>query len=436
MIYYISSITIMLVTMESYNVILEFQYDPLIILFEGLIGILTVVGVYDIISNRIFSERLEAERSKNQLLDNIPGFAYRCNFDTNWTMKFLSSSFSDITGYDASEVIDNRIVSYGNMIADEYKEKVYKAFEEGAKEQKTIKVEYEIYKKNGERIWVWEQAKCLYEPDGDVLAIEGHISDISERKLLEEKNESLEIQLRNQQKLESIGTLASGVAHEINNPINGIMNYGQIISDLTNENTDINNYAKEIINETKRVSAIVRNLLEFSRQTGEQHSYADIEDIISKTVSLIKTIFKHDNIGIEIKIQKDISKVKCRSQQIQQVLMNLLTNARDSLNEKYEGFNENKKIIINCSETIFDDRKWIKILVKDFGQGIRPEVRERIFDPFFTTKAKDKGTGLGLSISYGIVQDHNGEITVKSKPGEHTEFTVIIPCDNGWDISE
>lgn len=183
--YYMLKIAIILFNRESYNNI--FEYDPIIILFEGLMGILTVIGIYDIISNRIFSESIESERSKNQLLDNIPGFAYRCNFDENWTMKFLSKSFYDITGYDVSEIIDNNVLSYGDIIADEYKEIVYKAFEEGAKENKTVKIEYEIYKKNGEKMWVWEQAKCLYEPDGNILAVEGHISDISERKQLEKK---------------------------------------------------------------------------------------------------------------------------------------------------------------------------------------------------------------------------------------------------------
>lgn len=243
------------------------------------------------------------------------------------------------------------------------------------------------------------------------------------------------MQLRNQQKLESIGTLASGVAHEINNPINGIMNYGQIISDLTDSGTEINNFAREIISESNRVSTIVRNLLGFSRKSGVRHSYSDIEEIINKTVSLIKTIFKYDNIDIDIAIENNISKIKCNSQQIQQILMNLLTNARDSLNKKYSGYNENKRIFIECSELTIKKRKWIEITVKDLGMGIDPEIKHRIFDPFFTTKAKDKGTGLGLSISYGIVQDHKGFITVKSEPCEYTEFSILLPCDDELEVT-
>ena len=133
-------------------------------------------------------------------------------------------------------------------------------------------------------------------------------------------------------------------------------------------------------------------------------------------------------------IEENISKVKCRSQQIQQVLMNLLTNARDSLNIKYPSYDANKIINLKCREILSNNRKWISISIEDFGVGIPRNIRDRIFDPFFTTKNKDKGTGLGLSISYGIVKEHHGEIKVTSRKGEHTKFTLILPCDNEWNI--
>lgn len=151
--------------------------------------------------------------------------------------------------------------------------------------------------------------------------------DITERKLIENR-------LNQQQRLESIGTLAGGVAHEINNPINGIMNYSQLIKDMSDENSETAEYANEIILETERISTIVQNLLQFARDEKKAHSYARIEDIINNTTSLVKTIIKHDQIDLKIYIPSGLPKIKCRSQQIQQVIMNLLTNARDTLNEK------------------------------------------------------------------------------------------------------
>ena len=142
---------------------------------------------------------------------------------------------------------------------------------------------------------------------------------------------------------------------------------------------------------------------------------------------MIKTVISKDQIQLEINIQKNLPDIQCKGQQIQQVLMNLMTNARDALNEKYEGYNENKKIIVSAEEYSNKDKKSIRVIIEDFGSGISDDISDKIFDPFFTTKPRDKGTGLGLSISYGIVKEHNGELSYESKEGEFTRFFVDLP---------
>jgi PAS domain S-box-containing protein len=296
-----------------------------------------------------------------------------------------------------------------------------------------VNEEFIVRRDNHEDRFVLANAAPIVDKNNIIIAGIVVFLDITDKKKIEAEKVLLEAQARNNQKLEAIGTLASGVAHEINNPINGILNYAQIIRDSTEPESETNNFATEIIHETNRVSEIVKNLLDFSRQSGKQHSYAQIDDIIGKTLSLIRTIFKHDDIDLEVNISKNLSKVKCRSQQIQQVLMNLLTNARDSLNQKYPEYNANKKIKINCIQYEKDKRKWVSIEVLDFGLGMPKDIQGRIFDPFFTTKDKDKGTGLGLSISHGIIQEHHGKITFETKEGEYTKFVIELPCDNGWD---
>ena len=282
--------------------------------------------------------------------------------------------------------------------------------------------------------WYLRKYSRVIDKNKEVIGVQIKAEDITEKKNQEIERAKLESYLRNQQKLESIGTLASGVAHEINNPINGILNYAQIIFDSNIEDKSIKEYAGEIISETERVSEIVKNLLQFSRQNKQEHSYATIEDIILKTLSLVKTVLKHDQIGLDLNLESDIPKIKCRSQQIQQVIMNLVTNARDALNEKYPNYNENKKIKISCKNNNSEGRNWIRLVVEDYGPGISKQNINKIFDPFFTTKGKFKGTGLGLSISYGIVNEHHGDITVESEEGKFTRFIVNLPCDNGWEI--
>jgi PAS domain S-box-containing protein len=260
--------------------------------------------------------------------------------------------------------------------------------------------------------------------------------DVSERKRLEETQKAMEAQLREQQKLEAIGTLAAGVAHEINNPINGIMNYAQLILDSKELSDSQTEYTREIIRETERVSNIVKNLLQFSRQEKQSHSFASVYDIVNKTTSLINTLIKKDQIELDIQLEENLPNIKCRSQQIQQVLMNLLTNARDALNERYRSYSPGKIIRLSANKFSVNGEKWIRIVVEDHGNGIPQAVLDKIFNPFFSTKDKDKGTGLGLSISFGIIKEHNGKIRVDTKEGAYSKFIIELPCDNGWKISD
>ncbi len=279
----------------------------------------------------------------------------------------------------------------------------------------------------------------------------GIFRDMTQAKRAEEEHLALEGQLRQSQKLESIGTLAGGVAHEINNPVMGIMNYSQLILDRLGPDHEVSEFATEIGKETERVATIVKNLLSFARHDKQSHSSAHICDIVEATLSLIRAVMRHDQITLEVDVPKDLPRIKCRSQQIQQVIMNLLTNARDALNEKYPGYDDAKTIIISARAIVdigfriseSEDKKAegaairnpqsaIRITVEDHGIGIPEDVRQRMFDPFYTTKPRDKGTGLGLAISHGIVKDHGGEITVESKAGEWTRFHVDLPVDNGW----
>ncbi len=246
---------------------------------------------------------------------------------------------------------------------------------------------------------------------------------------------SMEAHLINKQKLESIGVLASGVAHEINNPINGIMNYGQIINDLaasqdgnlneSRENIEI--YSKEIIQETKRVSTIVSNLLTFSRTDKSLSSKTDAETLIEGVLSLCSVLIKRNSISIELDIEKDLPQVKCRSQQIQQVLLNLLTNAKDALIIKYPIDDYNKKILISAHQHVAAEKKVVRITVEDNGSGIPIEAQKHIFEPFFTTKNRSDGTGLGLAISYSIMKDHGGFLSFETEEGQYTKFHIDLP---------
>ena len=266
--------------------------------------------------------------------------------------------------------------------------------------------------------------------DKNINGVLVNYHDITDRIKLEKEKKIIEAALMQQQKLEAIGTLAGGVAHEINNPINGIINYSQLIIDDVDNKENVVNYSNEIIHESERIAHIVKNLLQFSRQEKQVHSFARVEDIVEQSISLLKTVIIQDQITLTVNIKKGLPQVKCRSQQIQQVIMNLLTNARDAVNEKYPEYDENKVIIVECKKHRVKKQQYLRITVKDHGNGIDDTLKDNIMNPFFSTKPKEKGTGLGLSISYGIIQDHNGKLSFDTKKNQYTKFFIDLPVTN------
>jgi PAS domain S-box-containing protein len=257
-----------------------------------------------------------------------------------------------------------------------------------------------------------------------------YIRDISERKKADKEKQERSIRQRQQQKMESVGTLASGVAHEINNPITGMINYAQLILDQEEASSDKAHYAREIIAEGERVAAIIRDLLDFSRQEGKASSKVKPDELILHTLSLMKSMLQKDGITVHTDISADLPGIRCRSQQIRQVVMNLLNNARESLNEKYTGYHELKKIRINCHLLRINNKNQLCVMIEDSGTGIQENVQGQIYDPFFTTKPREKYVGLGLTVSYGIVEEHGGTLNFETEPGNYTRFYFELPIEN------
>ncbi len=272
---------------------------------------------------------------------------------------------------------------------------------------------------SGEERWAVFSGRYIDESD----TLEGTIADVSERKKAERNVRALEKHVRHQQKLESIGTLASGVAHEINNPIQAIMGQAELLSLEKNIDDNVRTATTAIIEESERIARIVGSLLTFARKEPEQRKRELVKPIIEQTVGLVSAIMRKDAIKVRVDYLAPDLAIVCDKQQIQQVLMNLLTNARDAMNTRYPEPSPEKVIHVILTTTTFDDAEWVRITVEDFGTGIPANVRERVFDPFFTTK-RTKGTGLGLSIGFGIIADHGGRLSVESEEGKFTRFYV------------
>jgi PAS domain S-box-containing protein len=226
--------------------------------------------------------------------------------------------------------------------------------------------------------------------------------------------------------LAAIGELASGVAHEINNPINGIINYSQIILDDP-EDPEAGEHLRNIISEGKRIAGIISNLLDFARRREEILAPSEIKKIISNSLQLVDHLLKKDGINCSVDLADSLPSLMCNEQQLQQVVLNMISNARFALNKKYPQPCPEKLLEIRGELHKQGEKDFIRLTFTDHGVGIEPEVQDRLFDPFFSTKPKGEGTGLGLSISHGLVKDHGGYIRVQSKMGEWTRFTIDLP---------
>jgi two-component system NtrC family sensor kinase len=241
--------------------------------------------------------------------------------------------------------------------------------------------------------------------------------------------------LQQSDRLASLGQLSASVAHEINNPVAGVLNLSMLMQRLLKDDgvppgriADFRRYLSQVINETSRVGRIVSDLLSFSRRSKPHRAETCLNDIIRSTLSLISHRLKLGNVTVKLELADLLPPILCDRSQIQQVVMNLAMNAAEAVQGNGDGV-----LIIT---TGISRNSAVYIRVSDNGEGIPEESLNRIFDPFFTTKPEGKGVGLGLAVSYGIVQAHGGDIEVTSVPGGGTTFTVTLPVHGALHAEE
>ncbi|MBL7204902.1 MAG: PAS domain S-box protein [Desulfobacteraceae bacterium] len=291
------------------------------------------------------------------------------------------------------------------------------------KEDRSYECETQLAGIDGSRIdsWCTASVATRYE-DGRPKTVLEVCRDITEKK-------ALEAEAMRAGQLASLGELAAGVAHEINNPINGIINYAQVLIDQSEENREEVEIPQRIIKEGERVANIVKNLLSFARDRREGHSPARIQDIIADSLGLVERQVLKDGIKLSVNVSADLPKIKVRSQQIQQVFLNILSNARYALNRKFPESHKDKLLEITGEMIGIEGHKVVRMKFYDRGTGIPQDILDKICDPFFSTKPRGEGTGLGLSISYGIIREHGGRLWFDSIEGESTKVMVDLPVD-------
>ena len=231
-------------------------------------------------------------------------------------------------------------------------------------------------------------------------------------------------QLYQSDRLASVGRLAAGIAHEINNPLTGVLTHSSLLLRGAPEATELKSDLEVIVGETKRCREIVKGLLDFSRQVPPRRTRADLRTIVERALEIVEHQLSVSNIEVATAFADHLPAIFVDASQLVQVLINVLVNAADAIGP------EGGEIAISTRLEEGDNRRWAVVLVADNGCGIPSEDQKKIFEPFFTTKGT-RGTGLGLAVVWGILEGHGATISVHSQPGRGSTFTIRIPADGG-----
>ena len=393
-----------------------------------------VISVMDITEQKCAAEELrERERQLSSMISNLPGFVYRCANDHDWTMTFISGQCADLTGYSASDFLQNKI-TFNEIVRPDYREPLREKWQETLRRKDFFEDEYPIVAASGEIRWVWERGRGVFDPTGELLFLEGFIWDITDRKREEQEKEKLQAQLTQAQRMESVGRLAGGIAHDFNNMLSVILGRVDMGMMRVDPAQPLYRDLEEIRKAAERSANLTRQLLAFARKQTVSLRVLDLNETVEGMLKILRRLIGED-IELTWLPGKNLSPVKIDPGQMDQILANLCVNAKDAI--KNVG-----RITIETGTAALDEDfcaghsgfvpgDYVTLSVNDNGCGMNEETQNNLFEPFFTTKDIGQGTGLGLSTVYGIVKQHSGFINAESEPGKGSTFTIYLPRHEG-----
>ena len=362
-------------------------------------------------------ELRQANEVRQAIIQSSPLAIWAVDLEGN--VRFWNPAAERIFGWMEAEVIGRPLPVIPEELRQEY-DGWLRRFRTG---EALSGLERTRVRKDGTRIQVEIWTAPLKDAAGEISGTIAIDSDATDRRLLEE-------QFRQSQRLEAVGRLAGGVAHDFNNLLTVIAGYSETLIEEAAGRSDLVEYAQEIQYAGSRAASLTAQLLAFSRRQISQPRIVDLNEVVEHSMRLLKRVIGED-IDIVTRLDPHLGRVKVDPGHIDQVIMNLVVNARDAMAN-------GGRLTIQTAATVLDEHysdrhlgvkpgPYCMLAVSDTGAGMTSEVRSRLFEPFFTTKAPGKGTGLGLSIVYGIVKQSNGEIAVYSEPGKGTTFKIYLP---------
>ena len=392
-------------------------YSSIVRKDEKIVGIQGII--IDLTQRREIEEKIKkSEKRYRDLTELLPLGVFESDGEVNIT--FMNINGFDLTGYTEKEVYNDLKIT--DLVIKEERDRLKKNYYNGLFTGKIKSDNYTGLKKDGTTYFV----RVIINPifiDKKPVGFRGILLDITDQKKSEEK-------LIEAQKMDSIGNLAAGVAHDFNNMLSGIMGYASLLL-IDERDEEYRSHIAGILNAAKKSSDLTKKLLAFGRRGKNITQNIDINDTSRRTIEILKRTASK-SVKLELELEKNLNLIKADPSQMTQVLMNLCVNALESMENGGTLKITTKNITIDEDYKTYDDIKkgeYIQLTVSDTGSGISDEVQLHIYEPFFTTK-KDgqiKGTGLGLAIVYGIVKNHGGIIDYETKLENGTKFIILLP---------
>ncbi|MBW1853747.1 MAG: PAS domain S-box protein, partial [Deltaproteobacteria bacterium] len=374
---------------------------------------------YAYIRDITLRKKMEREiREANEFLSKMIESSVNCVVATDMKGDILifNKGAEKLLGYKTEEVVGKMSIRnvYPPGVAKEVMEKMRSPDYGEVGRLESLPMVHKNRK--GEAIDGSLSASIIYDNKGNEIATVGIFTDLRPRLKMEERLREAQQQLLQSEKLAAMGRLTSQVAHELNNPIYGIMNTLELLKTEIPSDSKRRRILDLSLSETQRLSEMLRSMLSFSKPQEEVRRKIDINRLIEDILLFLEKQLRESNVKIKTKLNQNISHITASPNQIRQVILNIAANAKEAMPKggtlTVETLSKNNQIVIK---------------IRDTGVGIPGEIRDKIFDAFFTTKQKIKGVGLGLSVCYGIIKDHGGDIRVKSKTGEGSTFSIILP---------
>lgn len=379
-----------------------------------------LVGTHTDITKRKQAE--EALRESEERYRTVADFTHDWEhwISPDGTYLYVSPAFERITGYPREALLQNP-----DFLASIIPAADAAVILEHMKTQEpadAIPIEFRIKTRTGQERWLSHVCQRVYNEDGRYLGRRGSNRDITEEKHIREE-------AVREAHLASIGELAAGVAHEINNPIMAIINCTQLIVDEYQDRGADTNIPQRVLKESYRVGTIVRNLLSFARGTEDEEPVpTSLQELFADSMALYAKQFQTSNIVLQEHFDRDIPRAMVQPHKIQQVFVNLLSNAFYALNRKYPQTHPDKMLEVNAAPITIEAKPCVRVVLHDHGTGIPEHLMDRICNAFFSTKPRGEGTGLGLSISHSIIKNQGGRLLFESREGLYTKVIIDLPA--------